>query len=94
MRVINVRNRRYLVLAVLCLCVFTAFLVKYNGYGPTCLLRSDDSPLMYKDERYVTGMDQKVFPYNRQMPLIFIGGVPRSGTTLMRAMMDAHPDVR
>lgn len=28
------------------------------------------------------------------MPLIFIGGMPRSGTTLMRAMLDAHPDVR
>ncbi|CAJ0573368.1 unnamed protein product, partial [Mesorhabditis spiculigera] len=27
-------------------------------------------------------------------PFIFIGGVPRSGTTLMRAMLDAHPDVR
>ncbi|KAK0425725.1 hypothetical protein QR680_009346 [Steinernema hermaphroditum] len=27
-------------------------------------------------------------------PLIFIGGVPRSGTTLMRAMLDAHPAVR
>ncbi|CAB3403622.1 unnamed protein product [Caenorhabditis bovis] len=25
---------------------------------------------------------------------IFIGGIPRSGTTLMRAMLDAHPDVR
>lgn len=24
----------------------------------------------------------------------FSGGVPRSGTTLMRAMLDAHPDVR
>lgn len=27
-------------------------------------------------------------------PLIFIGGMPRSGTTLMRALLDAHPDVR
>lgn len=27
-------------------------------------------------------------------PLIFIGGHPRSGTTLMRAMLDAHPAVR
>ncbi|CAB0035716.1 unnamed protein product [Trichogramma brassicae] len=38
--------------------------------------------------------DQKVYPYDRNMPLIFIGGVPRSGTTLMRAMLDAHPEVR
>ncbi|KPJ00233.1 PREDICTED: protein-tyrosine sulfotransferase [Papilio xuthus] len=30
----------------------------------------------------------------RELPLIFIGGVPRSGTTLMRAMLDAHPEVR
>ncbi|KAM4620512.1 tyrosylprotein sulfotransferase 1, like [Polymixia lowei] len=27
-------------------------------------------------------------------PLIFIGGFPRSGTTLMRAMLDAHSSVR
>ena len=26
--------------------------------------------------------------------VIFVGGVPRSGTTLLRAMLDAHPDVR
>ncbi len=26
--------------------------------------------------------------------IIFVGGVPRSGTTLVRAMLDAHPDVR
>ena len=38
--------------------------------------------------------DQNSYMYDRSMPLIFIGGMPRSGTTLMRAMLDAHPDVR
>jgi hypothetical protein len=38
--------------------------------------------------------DGKVFEYDRDSPIIFIGGVPRSGTTLMRAMLDAHPEVR
>ncbi|ELU02303.1 hypothetical protein CAPTEDRAFT_188754 [Capitella teleta] len=32
--------------------------------------------------------------YEKGAPLIWIGGVPRSGTTLMRVMLDAHPDVR
>ena len=27
-------------------------------------------------------------------PLIWVGGMPRSGTTLMRAILDVHPDVR
>merc|ERR1719219_279255 len=36
----------------------------------------------------------KVYEYDRNSPIIFIGGVPRSGTTLMRAMLDAHPEVR
>ncbi|GBO33444.1 Protein-tyrosine sulfotransferase [Araneus ventricosus] len=28
------------------------------------------------------------------MPLVFIGGMPRSGTTLLRVLLDAHPDIR
>jgi protein-tyrosine sulfotransferase len=36
----------------------------------------------------------KAIKYGRESSLIFIGGMPRSGTTLMRAMIDAHPDVR
>ncbi|XP_019872900.1 protein-tyrosine sulfotransferase [Aethina tumida] len=52
------------------------------------------SSRMVAEDKYTVGGDKKVYEYNRQMPLIFIGGVPRSGTTLMRAMLDAHPDVR
>jgi len=37
----------------------------------------------------------KEFVYNSHTsPMIFIGGHPRSGTTLMRAMLDAHNKVR
>ncbi|KAI6176665.1 Protein-tyrosine sulfotransferase [Aphelenchoides bicaudatus] len=39
----------------------------------------------------ITSSDNRI---NVTSPLIFIGGIPRSGTTLMRAMLDAHPDVR
>ncbi|XP_015595260.1 protein-tyrosine sulfotransferase isoform X3 [Cephus cinctus] len=58
---------------------------------------SKDGPtsMMIAKEKYVvSSLDHKKYSYDRTMPLIFIGGVPRSGTTLMRAMLDAHPDVR
>ena len=32
--------------------------------------------------------------YNKDLSVIWVGGVPRSGTTLMRVLLDAHPDVR
>ena len=38
--------------------------------------------------------DGKVFEYDRNSPIVFIGGLPESGTKLMRAMLDAHPEIR
>ena len=32
--------------------------------------------------------------YNGSKEIIWVGGCPRSGTTLFRAMLDAHPDIR
>lgn len=50
---------------------------------------------MVPKEPHVVYDEQNVeYEYSRNMPLIFIGGMPRSGTTLMRAMIDAHSDVR
>lgn len=97
-----VRNRRAAVVGTLCIFAATMLLVKYTEFAPTCTFRDDASSaagqssasMMQRDSKYVVGSDQKVYPYHRNMPLIFIGGVPRSGTTLMRAMLDAHPDVR
>lgn len=36
----------------------------------------------------------KLIHFRTDVPLIWIGGVPRSGTTLMRVALDAHPDIQ
>uniref|UniRef100_A0A915KRC4 Protein-tyrosine sulfotransferase n=1 Tax=Romanomermis culicivorax TaxID=13658 RepID=A0A915KRC4_ROMCU len=35
----------------------------------------------------------KKYVYDRQSRLVFIGGVPRSGTTMLRAMVEGHPSI-
>ncbi|KAI4890418.1 hypothetical protein NFI96_010800, partial [Prochilodus magdalenae] len=42
----------------------------------------------------VKGSNKTQYRYNHLSAMVFVGGVPRSGTTLMRAMMDAHPHIR
>lgn len=45
-------------------------------------------------DRLITNKSGARVKYNTDMPLIFVGGMPRSGTTLIRVLLDAHPDVR
>ncbi|KAL3856522.1 hypothetical protein ACJMK2_011268 [Sinanodonta woodiana] len=44
-------------------------------------------------QKYIYDRTIRQIPYDRNMPIIFIGGMPRSGTTLMCAMLDAHPEI-
>lgn len=83
------RNRRiigYIILAI----VFLVLLIKSNFWIFCSSATSAKEALL--DKKIVYGPDQNT--YSRASPIIFIGGVPRSGTTLMRAMLDAHPEVR
>lgn len=88
------RNKKATLWVMFGIVVVTMFVFKFTELRPTCLFKDDQESVMVREEKYVMSEDQKVYSYNRDMPLIFIGGVPRSGTTLMRAMLDAHPDVR
>ncbi|KAH8387546.1 hypothetical protein KR093_007686, partial [Drosophila rubida] len=92
------RNKKVTLWVLFAIIVVTMFLFKFTELRPNCLFKldanNDLASQMVHVEKYVTDDNQRVYSYNREMPLIFIGGVPRSGTTLMRAMLDAHPDVR
>ncbi|GFY47440.1 protein-tyrosine sulfotransferase [Trichonephila inaurata madagascariensis] len=42
--------------------------------------------VMVPAEKYVLDKDHRKYVYSREMPLVFIGGMPRSGTTLLRVL--------
>lgn len=74
------------------ICFVGAILVCYNflqcdNRPSAIMVPSEKDKLIYTEQG-------KAIKYGRESSLIFIGGMPRSGTTLMRAMIDAHPDVR
>jgi len=50
--------------------------------------------LSEEESERIGNVHQKKYHYSRGMPVVFIGGMPRSGTTLLRVMLDSHPDVR
>ena len=92
-------TKRYLLVGASVLSVL--YILKYMGGGgstgllpSTCVSPEQVNAAHSSRKTAVVGRNGKLYEYDRQSPLIFIGGVPRSGTTLMRAMLDAHPAVR
>ena len=80
-------------------CLLWMFLI-----GLFCLInyltssRGDELSMVGTDKSghvsYVVNDEGVLHSYTRNSPLVFIGGHPRSGTTLMRAIMDSHHLVR
>ena len=83
----NRRRKKYLIF--LSLCVF-AVLACFFLFAD--VPSSDSSANSEKDG--LASVRKSLGDDHRKIPLIFVGGMPRSGTTLMRAMLDAHPAVR
>ena len=92
-KMIKKNTKKIFIYSVLAIVLFTLgkysclFFASFTGRGYTVISRDSFNYMMNENKG-------NLFTYDRSMPLIFVGGMPRSGTTLMRAMLDAHPDVR
>ena len=53
-----------------------------------------DNPAKTLNLRYINHNVSHLVKYKKEEPIIWVTGHPRSGTTLMRAMLDAHPEIR
>ncbi len=93
-------TKKYLLVGVVVLVIF--YLAVHSGKlssGLDCVTNNGSgggggSKVIVSRKTSHVSSDGSVYEYDRNSPLIFIGGVPRSGTTLMRALLDAHPEVR
>lgn len=88
-RCMQMKNSKKCLSFILCIGTVIVF------YG---MFQCTNSPKTYmvprESVKFVYDDKHLAIPYDQNSPLIFIGGMPRSGTTLMRVMMDAHPEVR
>ncbi|XP_067112909.1 tyrosylprotein sulfotransferase 1, like isoform X1 [Osmerus mordax] len=88
----NPRLNMFLVGVILC----SVSLLYLGLSGIECPPKNSGHRYSWVDPHLGHINQSQAFPiyYGEDTPLIFIGGFPRSGTTLMRAMLDAHNAVR
>ena len=95
--------RRLALVALLALCATTVMMLFVFTRNPaffapaqTDLWQSQEKyiELTEEESRAINQGQSRQYKYSREMPVVFIGGMPRSGTTLLRVMLDSHPDVR
>ncbi len=84
-------------LFVMIFMVFPMFLYIINSdLNHDCKASKEDEPKLHRSKRSLdsesSGKYYDIKPI-KNAPLIFVGGSPRSGTTLMRAMLDVHDSV-
>jgi hypothetical protein len=76
------RNRKSTILTCLIIVIALALIFKlYNVLNLNSCPSSSNTQeaAMVREEKSVISSDQHKYVYNRELPLIFIGGVPRSG---------------
>jgi protein-tyrosine sulfotransferase len=88
-----IRNKWLTISSAICIIVLIVFFSK-TFFSSKSIKKPSSYIVRVSDESYLDSKSNQSHLYNSKLPLIFIGGVPRSGTTLMRAMLDAHPEVR
>ena len=67
------------------------YLVFYGGFQG--MGRCGNYPTISSKTSVVTKSGE-MYAYDRHSPIAFIAGVPRSGLTLMKAILDAHPSMQ
>lgn len=87
-----VKKYLLLIMAVLAIGYFTFFHssgITSGSLGRSCL----NSTNQVSRKTSVYGADRTLFEYDRNSGIIFVGGVARSGSTLVRSILDEHPDI-
>lgn len=73
------RNRRTTLIGCILIAILLLLLLKSKQLWIFCPSSKLEAATMTRENKVLVGPDQKTFVYNRESPLVFIGGVPRSG---------------